>query len=269
MVILPEWLSGAFLLGLIAGSVLNCVIWRLPIIILRQLAGSSAVNDGLPARFTLFLPRSCCPQCHHTVAFYDNIPLVSWLWLHGRCRHCGCRIGLRYPLVELATALVTVCVALSHEPGLPALMLMLCSWILIALLCIDIEHMLLPDVLTLSLLWLGLLTNLHGAYVPLEEAVIGAAAGWFTLWGVYQVFLLTTGREGLGYGDFKLLAALGAWCGWQALPALLLCASVLGIVLMLSLRIAGRIGRGDAFAFGPCLAVAGWGFIVMPFALPV
>ncbi|WP_249938870.1 prepilin peptidase [Tenebrionicola larvae] len=259
------WLTGMFALGLIAGSVLNCVIWRLPVMVNRQLAPADTIpQDGLPARFNLFLPRSCCPRCHHTIAFYDNIPLISWVLLRGRCRRCARRISWRYPLVELATALCTEWVAFAWPPGLQALMLALCCWLLIALACIDLEHMLLPDVLTLSLLWLGLLANLQGNIVPLADAVIGAMAGWLALWGVYQVFLLFTGREGLGYGDFKLLAALGAWCGWQALPALLLCASISGLVWMGGLRLAGRIQRAQAFPFGPSLALAGWWFIAAP-----
>lgn len=257
------WPLGMLLLGLIAGSVLNCIIWRLPIMMRRE-AADGTPDDGLPARFNLFVPRSCCPHCRRTVALYDNIPLLSWLLLRGRCRHCHHGIGWRYPLVELATGLATGSVALWWPPGPQAALLALCTWLLIALLCIDLEHMLLPDVLTLSLLWLGLLANLHGAFVPLEDAVVGAVAGWLTLWLVFQAFLLLTGREGLGYGDFKLLAALGAWCGWAALPALLLSASLLGIALMLGLRLTGRLARSEAFAFGPCLALAGWGIIVMP-----
>lgn len=262
------WIAGMFALGLIAGSVLNCVIWRLPVMMARQMCGNDLPpQDGFPARFNLFLPRSCCPQCRHPIAFYDNIPLLSGLLLRGRCRHCGQRIGWRYPLVELITALCTAWIALGWPPGREALMLALCCWLLIALLCIDLEHMLLPDVLTLSLLWAGLLANLHGAFVPLESAVTGAVAGWLTLWMVYQAFLLLTGREGLGYGDFKLLAALGAWCGWQRLPELLLSASLLGIVLMLGLRVTGRLERGAAFPFGPCLALAGWWIITQPAAM--
>ncbi len=254
------WVAVMTLLGLLAGSVLNCVIWRLPLMLNRT------ENDGLPARFNLFLPRSCCPHCLHTIPFYHNVPLLSWLLLRGRCHRCRASIGLRYPLTELAAALCSGWVAWCWPPGETALALALASWILIALLCIDLDHLLLPDVLTLPLLWLGLLANLSGAVTPLADAVIGAVAGYLSLWGVYWGFLLLTGREGLGYGDFKLLAALGAWCGWQRLPVLVLGASLAGIGLIMLLRLKGKTGRGEAFPFGPCLAAVGWWLIVTPAA---
>lgn len=259
-----SWLVLMALSGLLAGSVLNCVIWRLPLMLRR--AETGAMDDGLPARFNLFLPRSCCPRCLNTIPFYHNLPVISWLLLRGRCHRCGSPIGLRYPLTELATALCTAWVAWYWPPGWSALCLALGTWLLIALVCIDMKHMLLPDVLTLPLLWLGLLANLSGAVAPLDDAVIGAVAGYLILWCVYWGFLLLTGREGLGYGDFKLLAALGSWCGWQRLPALLLGASLAGIILILLLRLTGRTERGAAFPFGPCLAAAGWWLAVTPSA---
>lgn len=261
------------LLGLLAGSVLNCVIWRLPVMLQRRalaesraLLGLSPQDDDLPTRFNLFLPRSCCPHCQSTIACYHNIPLLSWIWLRGRCYHCRQRIGWRYPLVELAAALSGGWVALYWPPGATALALALCAWLLIALMVIDIQHLLLPDVLTLPLLWLGLLVNLRGELVPLSDAVLGAASGYLSLWLLYWGFKLTTGKEGLGYGDFKLLAALGAWCGWQRLPLVLLWAALLGIVAIILLRLTGRAGRSDPLPFGPCLALAGWWTLITPWA---
>ncbi|NIY46301.1 prepilin peptidase [Cedecea colo] len=264
------WLMGMFVAGLLAGSVLNCAIWRLPVMLRRraqsesrELLGLPQQQDDWPVRFNLFLPRSCCPHCRRAIAFYHNIPLVSWLWLRGRCHHCRQAIGCRYPLVELAAALSSGWVALIWPPGEVALALALCAWLLIALIAIDIQHMWLPDVLTLPLLWLGLLVNLNGALVPLSDAVLGAVIGYLSLWLLYWGFKLATGREGLGYGDFKLLAALGAWCGWQRLPVILLYAAMLGIVAVALLRLTGRAGRDDPLPFGPCLALSGWWMLIM------
>ncbi|WP_431223958.1 prepilin peptidase [Serratia sp. L9] len=268
------WLMVMCGLGLLAGSVLNCVIWRLPLMLQRrvqseayQLLGLTPPEDGWPARFNLFLPRSCCPHCRRTIPFYHNIPLVSWLLLRGRCHSCQQRIGWRYPLVELTAALSGAWVAWCWPPGETALALALCAWLLIALIAIDIQHLLLPDALTLPLLWLGLLANLNGALVPLNDAVLGAAIGYLSLWLLFWGFKLATGKEGLGYGDFKLLAALGAWCGWQSLPWLLLCAALLGIIAILLLRMAGRTGRGEPLPFGPCLALSGWMTLITPLAM--
>ncbi len=260
-----EWLACMLLTGLVAGSVLNCVIWRLPVMMRR--ADSNTKEDGFPERFNLFLPRSCCPCCLQTIPIYHNIPLLSWLLLRGRCHHCRVSISLRYPLIELTTALCTGWIAWCWPPGWYALCLASGSWLLIALLAIDLEQMLLPDVLTLPLLWLGLLANLHGAIAPLADAVVGAVTGYLFLWIFYWSFLLLSGKEGLGYGDFKLLAALGAWCGWQRLPILLTAASLAGIGLFLLLRLTGRLREDGAFPFGPCLAIAGWWQMVTPLAM--
>ncbi|MEL4012904.1 prepilin peptidase [Dryocola clanedunensis] len=186
--------------------------------------------------------------------------------LIGRYRQCGMRTGWHYPLVVTAAALGSGSVALYCPPGLLAMALALCVWLLIALIAIDIDQMLLPDVLTLPLLWLGLLTNLHGALVPLSDAVLGAVVGYLSLWLLYWGLRLATGKEGLGYGDFKLLAALGAWCGWQRLPMLLLVAALAGMLIFLLLRLSGRAGRGEPLPFGPCLALSGWWTLVMPLA---
>jgi prepilin signal peptidase PulO-like enzyme (type II secretory pathway) len=255
--------------GLVAGSVVNCVIWRLPVMLqqqaqreLHQLCGLPPEEDKWPVRFNLFLPRSCCPCCRSPLAFYHNIPLLSWLLLQGRCHSCQHPISWRYPLVELLAALCSGWIALCWPPGETAFALALCAWLLIALAAIDIQHMQLPDLLTLPLLWLGLLANLKGALVPLSDAVTGAAVGYLSLWFVCWGFKLVTGKEGVGYGDIKLLAALGAWCGWQRLPALLLCAALMGILAVLLLRLTGRSQRGEPLPFGPCLALSGWWLLV-------
>lgn len=270
---MPLWLMTMCGLGLLAGSVVNCVIWRLPVMLqrqmqsgLHQLSGLPPEDDKWPVRFNLFLPRSCCPYCRLPLVFYHNVPLLSWLLLRGRCHSCQHRISWRYPLVELVAALCSGWVALCWPPGETALALALCAWLLIALIAIDLQHRLLPDLLTLPLLWLGLLVNREGALVLPNDAIIGAVAGYLSLWLVYWGFKLATGKEGLGYGDFKLLAALGAWCGWQRLPSLLLCAALMGIIAVLVLRLTGRIQRGDPLPFGPALALSGWWLLVTPSA---
>lgn len=258
-------------LGLLAGSVVNCAIWRLPVMLqrqalteARQISGLPPGQDEWPVRFNLFWPRSCCPRCRSPLAFYHNIPLLSWLLLRGRCHSCRHRISWRYPLVELSAALCSGWIALCWPPGETAMALALCTWLLIALITLDLQHLLLPDLLTLPLLWLGLLVNLKGALVPLSDAVVGAATGYLTLWLIYWGFKLATGKEGLGYGDFKLLAALGAWCGWQRLPSLLLYAALMGMAAVLILRLTGRSQQGDPLPFGPCLALSGWWLLNTP-----
>ena len=266
------WLYVALLtiLGLLVGSFLNVVIYRLPIMLERSWQqeyqeyfgeGGDATTERVqpePERFNLMVPRSACPHCGHPISALENIPLVSWLWLRGRCRDCRAPISARYPLVELLTGLASGCVAWHFLPGWPLYGALLLTWTLIALTFIDLDKMLLPDQLTLPLLWAGLLLNLLGGLASLQEAVIGAIAGYLLLWSLYWSFKLLTGKEGMGYGDFKLLAALGAWLGWQSLPLILILSSVVGAVVGITLMLLRRHQQGNPIPFGPYLAMAGW-----------
>ncbi|WP_139478394.1 prepilin peptidase [Aeromonas veronii] len=260
------WLyfSLVFLFSLMIGSFLNVVIHRLPIMLEREWQAeyhSYFAPDEeavAPERYNLMVPRSACPHCGHTITALENIPLLSWLWLKGRCRDCQAPISARYPLVELLTALLSVAVAMVITPGWGTLAALLLTWVLVALTFIDLDKMLLPDQLTLPLLWGGLLFNLAGGFAPLADAVIGAMAGYLVLWSLYWAFKLLTGKEGMGYGDFKLLAALGAWLGWQALPIILLLSSLVGAVIGISLIALQKHHQGKPIPFGPYLAIAGW-----------
>ncbi|WP_281355543.1 prepilin peptidase [Vibrio agarilyticus] len=255
----------AALLGLIIGSFLNVVIARLPR--MMEIAWQNECAESFPnaniapvtETLSLSLPRSTCPHCHTAIRVRDNIPLLSWLWLKGRCHHCQHAISVRYPLVELLTALVSGWVAWHLGYSDMTLAIIALSWVLIAATFIDLDTMLLPDQLTLPLLWAGiLLALLQISPVSLQDAVIGAMAGYLSLWSVYHLFRLITGKEGMGYGDFKLLAALGAWCGWQALPMIILLSSLVGVVFgLIQLRLQKQ-GINSAFPFGPYLAIAGW-----------
>ncbi|QGW97903.1 prepilin peptidase [Aeromonas veronii] len=260
------WLyfSLVFLFSLMIGSFLNVVIHRLPIMLEREWQAeyhSYFAPDEeavAPERYNLMVPRSACPHCGHTITALENIPLLSWLLLKGRCRDCQAPISARYPLVELLTALLSVAVAMVITPGWGTLAALLLTWVLVALTFIDLDKMLLPDQLTLPLLWGGLLFNLAGGFAPLADAVIGAMAGYLVLWSLYWAFKLLTGKEGMGYGDFKLLAALGAWLGWQALPIILLLSSLVGAVIGISLIALQKHHQGKPIPFGPYLAIAGW-----------
>ena len=246
------------------GSFLNVVIHRLPIMLEREWQAeyrSYFAHDEeaiSPERYNLMVPRSACPHCGHAITALENIPLLSWLWLKGRCRDCQAPISARYPLVELLTALLSVAVAMVITPGWGTLAALLLTWVLVALTFIDLDKMLLPDQLTLPLLWGGLLFNLLGGFVPLGDAVIGAMAGYLVLWSLYWAFKLLTGKEGMGYGDFKLLAALGAWLGWQALPIVLLLSSLVGAIIGIALIALHKHHQGKPIPFGPYLAIAGW-----------
>lgn len=240
------------LASLSIGSLLNVVIYRLPQMLLHP-------RDG----YSLWLPRSACPQCHTAITWCDNIPLVSWLLLRGRCRHCRQAISRRYPLTELAALLLALMAALLIPSGITLLAALLLGWMLLALTLIDYDHQLLPDSLTLPLLWLGLAFQLTGGSVPLADAVIGCMAGYLSLWSVYWGFRLLSGREALGYGDFKLLAALGAWLGWMPLPHLLLAAALGGIAITLLAHFFCRRPLNRPLAFGPLLALAGWGLFLL------
>lgn len=261
----------AGLLGLLVGSFLNVVIHRLPRMMEYDEANYLAElrDEPLPhpGRYNLMVPRSACPHCGHQIAAWENVPVVSWLFLRGKCSACKAPISARYPLVELASAALTALAAWHFGPTVQALAAIVMVWALIALTMIDADTQLLPDQITLPLLWLGLLLNLNGAFAPLADAVIGAVAGYLVLWTVYWLFKLLRGKEGMGYGDFKLMGALGAWFGWQALPALILLSSVVGAVFGIALLVVRRQGRETPFPFGPF--IAGAGMIVLFFGADV
>ena len=251
------------LLGLVVGSFLNVVIYRLPLMMeARWRRDCCELLEVEPGRedppLNLATPNSHCPHCKAAIRPWQNIPVVSYLLLGGKCANCGAAISLRYPTIELVTGLMTMALAWYFGVSWALLGAMLFTWALIALTLIDVDHQLLPDDITLPLLWLGLLFNLGGTYVSLQDAVIGAMAGYLLLWSVYWLFRLLTGKEGMGFGDFKLLAALGAWLGWQALPLIILLSSLVGAVVGVALMVIKRRGREIPIPFGPYLAMAGW-----------
>jgi leader peptidase (prepilin peptidase) / N-methyltransferase len=269
------FIGTCLVLGLVVGSFLNVVIYRLPIMLDRQwraqcadVLGEAAVATvaaGVPERFDLLVPRSACPACRAPIPAAHNIPLISWLILRGRCARCGAAISVRYPIVELLTAVLSALVASKFGFGWPALAALVFTWFLIALTCIDLDTQLLPDSLTLPLLWIGLTLALFasrtgGAPVPvdLRSSVIGAIGGYVSLWSVYHLFRLLTGKEGMGYGDFKLFAALGAWLGWQMLLPVILIAAAAGAVVGITVLSVRRQHSSTPIAFGPFLAASGW-----------
>ena len=255
-------LTGAVVLGLLIGSFLNVVIYRLPLMMMRDWKASVAEANALelpplPERFNLATPRSHCPKCQAPVAAWQNIPVVSYLLLKGRCAHCQTPIPARYPSVEAITGLLSLLVIWHLGVGWAGLLGLVFLWVLVALTLIDVDHQLLPDTLTLPLMWLGLIANSFTLYIPLNQALWGAVAGYLSLWSVYWLFKLLTGKEGMGYGDFKLLAALGAWMGWQSLPLIIILSSLVGAVVgSIVLVLSGR-GRDVRIPFGPYLAGAG------------
>jgi leader peptidase (prepilin peptidase)/N-methyltransferase len=256
----------AALVGLVVGSFLNVVILRTPQMLQRQwrrdcqeMLGTLTETVATPA-FNLVVPGSHCPQCNHALRAWENIPVLSYLWLRGRCSSCRARISPRYPLVEVLSAVLSAVVAWRYGFSGGALAVVVLTWALITLTFIDIDHQILPDSITLPFLWLGLLLNSLGFlhYTDLASAVVGAVAGYLVLWSVYQLFRIVTGKEGMGYGDFKLLALFGAWFGWQILPLIVLLSSLVGAVLgIASILIQGR-DRSLPIPFGPFLAIAGW-----------
>ncbi len=258
----PAWFGAcAGVLGLMVGSFLNVVIHRLPRMLEREWQAQCAELSGAaiePApRYNLVVPGSACPHCGHKIGPLENIPVLSYLMLRGKCKSCGAPISARYPLVEAATGLVSAFAAWHFGFGAAGLGALLLIWALIALTCIDIDTQLLPDAITLPLLWLGLLFGFTGAFADLRSAVLGAIVGYLALWSVYWLFKLATGKEGMGYGDFKLLAALGAWLGWKMLPLIVLLSSVVGAAVGVGLIIAARHGRNVPIPFGPYLAGGG------------
>jgi leader peptidase (prepilin peptidase)/N-methyltransferase len=254
----------ALVLGLCIGSFLNVVIHRLPRMMERGWREECAELAGTPVapapegRYNLLVPRSACPGCGHRISSLENVPVVSWLALRGKCSACSKPIAARYPIVELLGGLIAAYAAWRYGPTLAALGAMGFGWALLALTAIDLDTQLLPDDITLPLLWAGLLVNLAGTFTPLRSALIGAVAGYLSLWLVYWGFKLATGKEGMGYGDFKLLAAIGAWLGWQKLPMVILLSSVVGAAVGIALIVFARHGREKPIPFGPYLAIAGF-----------
>lgn len=260
----PLFLAAMTILGLLIGSFLNVVILRLPARLehdwtcqCRELLDVAAPAPDAPPPGILW-DRSRCRSCGHTLSPLENIPLLSYLWLLGRCSSCGSRISLRYPLVEALTGAAFLVVAMHYGPGIEMLAALVLTSFLIALTGIDFDHQLLPDDLTLPLLWIGLSFSLRPVFVEPATAITGAAVGYLALWSVYHLFRLLTGREGMGHGDFKLLAALGAWLGWQVLPLIILLSSLSGALVGGTITLLRRDRRGQPIPFGPFIAVAGW-----------
>ena len=265
----PELLyATVIILGVLVGSFLNVVIYRLPVMMERSWKAEcaecfpEAKIETDEERFNLVVPRSRCPQCNHLIGSSENIPLLSWLVQKGCCKHCGCKISKRYPSIELLTGLMSLVVAMVVPFGWPLLFALIFTWVLISLTFIDFDTMLLPDQLTLPLLWLGLIINISGTFIGLTDAVLGAAFGYLSLWSIYWGFKLITGKEGMGYGDFKLLAALGAWFGWQALPLIILLSSFAGAIIGIAVIAASKDKQSRPMPFGPYLAIAGWLYLV-------
>lgn len=256
------WVAISLLLGLMVGSFLNVVIYRLPIMMEKEWAAQCAELSGQEPEhapvFNLSTPRSRCPHCQHAIGALENIPVISYLFLGGKCKSCRTPISIRYPVIEALTGFLSVVVAWQFGYSWGCLAALLFTWSLIALTFIDLDHQLLPDKITLPLVWLGLFTNLFGLFTDIYSSVIGAIAGYLTLWSVYHLFKLVTGKEGMGYGDFKLLAALGAWMGWQYLPMIVLLSSLVGAIVGISLILLKNHQRDIPIPFGPYLAAAGW-----------
>lgn len=252
----------AFVLGAALGSFLNVVIVRLPVMLMRRWRAEALEALEQPAdassTYNLATPRSHCPGCGNFIAWHDNLPLLGWLKRRGRCAACGMSISAQYPLVELVAGLLAVAVVAIHGASWQSLWLIGACLTLLAMAVIDWRTQLLPDALTLPLLWAGLLYQWLFAPPMLESAVLGAVAGYLSLWSVYWLFKLTTGKEGMGYGDFKLMAALGAWLGWQSLPLLLLLSAGVGAIVGILLIVSRRQARDQAMPFGPYIALAGW-----------
>ena len=254
--------AAAALLGLLVGSFLNVVIHRLPKMLESGWQAQCAELRGEPPpaaepAYNLVVPRSACRACGHRIRAIENVPVVSWLALRGKCSACGARIPARYPAVELGAGILGALAIAQFGPTWQGVAACGLLWALVALTFIDFDTQLLPDDITLPLMWAGLLANLFGLFVPLAEAVIGAIAGYLSLWCVYWLFKLIRGKEGMGYGDFKLLAALGAWLGWKVLPAIVLLSSAVGAVIGIALILFRRHERQNPLPFGPYLAIAG------------
>lgn len=264
---LPAAITVAGTLGLLIGSFLNVVIYRLPIMMEREWSQqcqtllnpdeAEQTEEDVPP-FNLVTPNSRCPSCKTEIKPWQNIPVISYLMLGGKCRHCKTPISKRYPIIELATGLLSCLVIWHFGFNWQGGAMLLLTWALISLTMIDIDHQLLPDNITLPFLWLGLIANSFGLFVSLPEALWGAVFGYLSLWSVYWLFKLVTGKEGMGYGDFKLLAVLGAWFGWKLLPMIILLSSLVGAIIGIFLLILKNKGKSVPIPFGPYLAIAGF-----------
>ena len=270
--------SFCFVLGLFIGSFLNVVVYRLPLMMERtwkrecreflqldtetapevESAATPETKPEQPEKFNLMVPRSACPSCGSMISAWQNIPVISWLLLRGKCGNCKHPISVEYPLVELLTAVLSAAVALKFGASIQLIFALFFTWALISLAMIDFHTTLLPDSITLPLLWSGLLISLVPVFVAAPDAIVGAAAGYLILWIVFQTFKLVTGKEGMGFGDFKLLAALGAWLGWAMLPLIILLSSLTGAIIGIMIMVLSRHQRSQPIAFGPYLAIAGW-----------
>ncbi len=253
------------IIGLLIGSFLNVVIYRLPVMMERgwkkecmEYLEIEGEGQDEPEPFNLTFPLSRCPSCGSAIKPYQNIPVISYLFLQGKCANCKAHISLRYPLIEAFTGMTSAVVAWHFGYSVEMGFALLLTWSLIALSFIDIDHQLLPDSINLPVLWLGLFLSLFSIYTNTYSSIIGAIAGYLSLWMVYQLFKLATGKEGMGYGDFKLLALLGAWLGWQYLPLIILLSSLVGAVIGISMILLAKRERSAAIPFGPYLAAAGW-----------
>lgn len=256
-------LGVAFILGAMIGSFLNVVIYRLPLMLDQQWREECLDYLGLPPdtakeKVSLILPGSRCPSCNTAIKPWHNVPILGYLFLRGQCANCQAKISPAYPVVELLTALFTLAVVWQFGANMQGFAAVLLTWCLIALTGIDIKKHILPDSITLPLLWAGLIANSFGLFTDIQSSLWGAIGGYMSLWTVYWLFKLITGKEGMGYGDFKLLGALGAWLGWQYLPTLILCSSLVGILFGVVIILAKRQGKEIPIAFGPYLATAGW-----------
>lgn len=257
--LLPAAIAAIF--GLLIGSFLNVVIHRMPIMMQRESDNYVAQESGKPLlhadQYNLVAPRSACPHCGHKISALENIPVISYMALRGKCIECKAPISVRYPIVELLTGILSAFLVWRFGTGLMGLATLVFAYLLISMTFIDADTQLLPDDLTFPLLWCGLLINLNGTFVPLNEAVIGAIAGYLSPWTIYWLFKFATGKEGMGYGDFKLLAALCAWLGWQMLPLIVLLSAGVGAVVGIALIVLAKHGRNVPIPFGPYLAAAG------------
>ena len=257
-------ISFIFLIGLSVGSFLNVVIYRLPVMMKTSWRRECheylelPLNEAEHTDFNLMLPASHCPVCKTKIKAYQNIPVISYLLLGGKCGHCGVAIAIRYPLIEALTGVCSALVAWHFGYSAEMWFALLLTWSLIALSFIDLDHQLLPDSITLPLLWLGLLLSLFGLYSDSHDSIIGASAGYLSLWSVYHAFKLLTGKEGMGFGDFKLLAMLGAWMGWQYLPLIILLSSLTGAIIGIAMIVATKRDVQRPMPFGQYLALAGW-----------